>query len=51
MDLIENDMNKQENKSKRMKTNLIIVAVLIVALIIVAIVIYFYTNVAKEKFI
>ena len=49
MDLIENDMNKQENKSKRMKTNLIIVAVLIVALIIVAIVIYFYINVAKKN--
>lgn len=49
MDLLQDDLNKQENKSKKMKTNLIIVSVFIFALIIIAIVLYFYMNKAKSN--
>ena len=42
MDLLQDDISKQENKSKKMKNNLIVISVLIVALIIVAIVLVFY---------
>ena len=42
MELLQDDISKQENKNKKMKNNLIVISVLIVALIIVAIILYFY---------